>query len=66
MQAQQTVKHGADGVAALVTGASFLGWLPHISAVLGIIWFGIQITEKVTGKPFAEIVRCVLKRVRGA
>lgn len=65
MQPQQLAKPAADGVASVITAAGLLGWLPHISALLGIMWFGIQITEKITGKPFAETVRCVYRRLRG-
>jgi hypothetical protein len=65
MQTQQLAKPAADGVASVVTVAGLIGWLPHISAMLGIVWFGIQITEKLTGRPFAEIVRCVYRRLRG-
>ena len=62
---QPIVKHGADGIASVVTFAGLIGWLPHVSAMLGIIWFSIQILEKFTGKPFAETVRCVYRRFRG-
>ena len=65
MQQQQVVRHSADGIASVVTGAAVLGWLPHISAALGIMWFSIQIIEKITGKQFAEIVRCLYRRLRG-
>lgn len=61
---QQTAKHGVDGLAAIVTGGAILGWLPHISAALGILWFTIQIVEKLAGKPFSELVRGVWRRVR--
>lgn len=66
MQPQQVVKHGADGMASVVTAAALMGWLPVISAALGIVWFAIQITEKLTGKPFVETLRCVYRRARGA
>lgn len=62
---QQQIKVGADMTASVITGGALLGWLPHISAVLGILWFAIQITEKFTGKPFSELVRCAYRHVRG-
>jgi hypothetical protein len=61
---QQVVKHVADAGAASVTVAAFVGWLPTISALLGIVWFGIQITEKVAGKPFNEILLAVWRKLR--
>ena len=35
-------KHIADAGAALLIGTTLLGWLPTIAAVLGIIWYGMQ------------------------
>ena len=65
MQTQQIVKHVTDGGAVGITGAAILGYLPYISALFGIIWFSIQITEKMTGKPFHELVRCAWEWIKG-
>lgn len=44
----ETVKHIADGAAIIVAGASLVGLLPAIAALLTIIWTGIRIYESKT------------------
>jgi hypothetical protein len=53
-----------DGAAAATAVATFVGWLPNFAALFTIVWLGVQITEKIVGKPFSEIVRCVFARFR--
>lgn len=48
----ETVKHIADGAAIVVAGASLVGLLPAIAALLTIIWTGIRIIETDTAKRF--------------
>jgi hypothetical protein len=66
MQTQQVVKAAGDVTAYGTAIATLVGWLPHIAALFSVIWLAIQITEKVTGKAFHEIVRCLCRRVREA
>lgn len=39
---------GVDWAVAAAVGATFLQWLPPLSAILGLIWFAIQIWESRT------------------
>ena len=63
LQSQQTaLKHGIDALMAGGVVASIVGWLPAIAALLSIIWFAIQIIEKLSGeKIHATIMRLVNK-----
>lgn len=58
------MKHSIDVIAYGNTAATLMGWLPPIAAGLTVLWLAIQITEKVTGKSFVEVVRCFLDRLR--
>lgn len=60
----QELKHGLDVVAYSSMVAALVGWLPPIAAALTIVWLSIQITEKVLGKPFIEVVRCLFDRFK--
>lgn len=39
----EIIRHGADGFFGSVIVASIMGWLPPLSAALGIVWFCLQI-----------------------
>ena len=65
MQNEQVVKGVVDVAAYSTVGATLLGWLPAISSIFAILWFSLQITEKVVGKPFHELVKCVWQWVKG-
>lgn len=41
----------------------FVGVLPSIATALTAVWFAILITEKLTGKPFNELVRCAWRKL---
>ena len=57
---QSVLKHGIDAVAAGGVIASLIGYLPAIAAVMSILWFAIQIIEKLSGeKIHATIMRAV-------
>lgn len=43
-----TIKAGIDVGAGLTIVAALIGWLPAVSAVLAIAWYGIQIYESKT------------------
>lgn len=58
------VKHGIDAAAIGNMVATLMGWLPPLAAGLTVLWLAIQITEKVVGKPFSEVVRCAFARFR--
>lgn len=64
-QIQQAVKSTGDATAWGALIGWFLGVLPSIATALTALWFAILITEKFTGKPFNELVRCVWSRLRG-
>ena len=53
----ETIKHVADGVAAVTAIGTVMQLLPSVAALFTIVWTGMRITEMVAGKPFAEIIR---------
>ena len=53
----ETIKHVADGVAAVTAVGTMMQLLPAIAALFTIVWTGMRITEMIAGKPFAEIIR---------
>jgi hypothetical protein len=53
----ETIKHVADGVAAVTAVGTLMQLLPAVAALFTIVWTGMRITEMVAGKPFAEIIR---------
>ena len=53
----ETIKHVADGVAAVTAIGTVMQILPAVAALFTIVWTGMRITEMVAGKPFAEIIR---------
>ena len=53
----ETIKHVADGVAAVTAIGTLMQILPSVAALFTIVWTGMRITEMVAGKPFAEIIR---------
>jgi len=65
MQAQQVVKATGDVTAHGAVIATLLGWLPSIAAIFSIIWLTIQIIERVVGKPFHEVLRCLCSKTWG-
>lgn len=44
----QTMKAILDVASAGTIVASIVGWLPAVAAVMGILWYGIQIWESKT------------------
>jgi hypothetical protein len=64
MQVQQVAKTAADATAHGAVIATLLGWLPSIAAIFSIIWLTIQIIERVVGKPFHELLRCICSKTR--
>jgi len=53
----ETIKHVADGVAAVTAIGTLMQLLPSVAALFTIVWTGMRITEMVAGKPFAELIR---------
>jgi len=64
-QIQQTVKATGDVTALAALGGWFVGILPTIATLITVVWFTILIIEKVTGKPFSELVRCAWRKLLG-
>lgn len=64
-QIQQNVKYGADALAFGGVIGTLVGWLPAVAAGLSILWLSIQISEKVIGRPFNEILRNLWWRLTG-
>lgn len=54
MEAQ---KQAADATAVVITGATFLGYLPSIAAVLTIIWTLLRIYETKTVQGWVARIR---------
>jgi len=40
-----TMKHGADAVAAGATALSILEWMPEIAALCAVIWYTVRFIE---------------------
>jgi len=53
----ETIKHVADGVAAVTAVGTMMQLLPAVAALFTIVWTGMRITEMIAGKPFAELIR---------
>ena len=53
----ETIKHVADGIAAVTAIGTLMQLLPSVAALFTIVWTGMRITEMVAGKPFAELIR---------
>ena len=53
----ETIKHVADGVAAVTAIGTLMQLLPAVAALFTIVWTGMRITEMIAGKPFADIIR---------
>ena len=53
----ETIKHVADGVAAVTAIGTMMQLLPAVAALFTIVWTGMRIIEMVAGKPFADIIR---------
>ena len=49
-----TIKHTVDAVAAGITVASLMKWLPAVAALFTIAWTGCRLYESFTGKLFSE------------
>jgi hypothetical protein len=43
-----------EWAAASITVATILQWLPALTAIGAVVWYAIQIWEKIHGKPFSE------------
>jgi len=64
-QTQQLIKNVADGTAYGTVVATLVGWLPAIAAGFTVLWLGMQMTEKIAGRPFHDLVRCAWRKLRG-
>ena len=53
----ETIKHAADGVAAVTAVGAVMQLFPAVAALFTIVWTGMRITEMIAGKPFAELIR---------
>ena len=53
----ETIKHVADGVAAVTAIGTVMQLLPAVAALFTIVWTGMRIAEMIAGKPFAKIIR---------
>lgn len=46
-QNQETIKIAVDGLSLGTLIGTFLGWLPHVAAILSIVWVSLRIYESV-------------------
>lgn len=51
------IKHIVDAAAAATTVGVIAGWLPAIAALFTIVWTGMQILEKITGKTLRQMIK---------
>ena len=47
-QAQDQIKHAVDAVSLGTVAATLVGWLPHIAAIVSIVWGCLRIYETRT------------------
>ena len=52
----ETIKHVADGVAAVTAVGTMMQLLPAVAALFTIVWTGMRIIEMIAGKPFSKII----------
>jgi hypothetical protein len=45
---EELIKPSLDGLSIGTVVGTFLGWLPHIAAILSIVWMAIRIMETHT------------------
>ena len=64
-QVQQALKTTGDVTALSALGGYIAGLLPSIATAVTIVWFSVLLTEKFTGKPLHELVRCAWNKLRG-
>lgn len=57
MNHDETAKHVIDSLSAGTVVATFVGWLPHIAALLSVVWMLIRIIE-------TDTVRKLINRLR--
>jgi hypothetical protein len=51
------IQHAVNTLATATILSTLVGWLPPIAALLGIIWFLIQIFESKTGQRFVRWIK---------
>lgn len=56
-QHTETVKNTLDIVSVVAAIGSFLELLTPVFGLIGAVWTLMRITEMITGKPFAEVIR---------
>lgn len=62
---QQAVEFSGHASAWTAFIGWFVGILPSVATAVTIVWFCILITEKFTGKPFHDLVRCAWSKLFG-
>lgn len=61
-----TAKHWFDGISLGAIAGTLLGWLPHIAAVLSIIWFVLRIkNERMEAKLKQQEFEINSRKLRG-
>jgi hypothetical protein len=69
MAPQQSVEQTVRSTGDITAYGAFIGWLvgilPSIATLVTAMWFTILIIEKITGKPFHQMVRCAWNKLRG-
>ena len=64
-QTQQIVNTTGNTASLAALGGWLAGVLPGIATTLTAVWFGILITEKITGKRFHDLVVCAWRKICG-
>jgi len=59
-----SVRQIGDSIAATGVVATLVGLLPAIAALLSVVWFALQITEKLTGKTIPVLLKNLWKYLR--
>lgn len=63
MERKQMAQNLVDATPHVGVLAALAGYLPPIAAAFSILWIGMQIAEKITGKPMHKLLAPVCERI---
>lgn len=63
MERKQMLQNALDATPHLGVLATLMGWLPPLAAALSIVWIGLQIAEKISGKPLHILLAPICERI---
>lgn len=64
MQINRAINHSVDGLSAAAIVGAFMGYLPALAGLAGLIWYAIQIWESKTVQKWVRVRRSKARRKR--